>query len=172
MRFTKECWDMLKDDIVDFFNELHTKAALPKVFSAFFINLIPKNDNPQGLGEYRPICLIGCVHKILAKALASRLKRVLPNVILNCQSAFLDGRYILDGVVVVSQLVDLAKRNNEECLLFKVDFDKAFDCISWNVLFYMMERFGFNPGWIKWMNACICSSSLSLLVNDSPTKDF
>lgn len=53
------------------------------------------------------------------------------NFFSNCQSTFLGGRHILGGVLVVNEVVDLAKRKKEECLLFKVDFEKAYDSISW-----------------------------------------
>lgn len=88
--------------------------------------------------------MIECIHKILDKVLAIRLKRVLPNVISKCQSAFLGGRNILDGVVVVNEVVDLAKRSKEECLLFKVDFEKTYYSISLNFLVHMMEGMDFD----------------------------
>lgn len=46
---------MLKSDLVAFFREFYAKASLPKAFSSSFVTLISKNDNPQGLGEYRTI---------------------------------------------------------------------------------------------------------------------
>lgn len=72
--------------------------------------LIPKIDHPQGLKDYRPIFLICCIYKILTKVLANRLKKVLQGFISSCQSAFLLGRQILDGVLADNELVNLAKR--------------------------------------------------------------
>lgn len=46
-----------------------------------------------------------------------------------CQSVFLSSRQILDGVLIVNEIVDLAKRRKEECMLFKVDFQKACDLL-------------------------------------------
>lgn len=56
----------------------------------------------------------------------------------------LGGGNILNGVVVLNDVVDLAKRRKEECLLFKVDFEKTCDLISWNFLVYLMERMSFS----------------------------
>lgn len=69
-------------------------------------------DHPQSLSEYRPISLIGIgsMYKIVAKLLALRFKSVLGKVISSCQSAFLPSRQILDGVVVVNEMVDLVKK--------------------------------------------------------------
>ena len=68
---------------------------IPKGCNASFITLIPKSENPQSFEEYRPISLVGCLYKILTKVLANRIKRVIPNVIDESQSAFLSNRGIL-----------------------------------------------------------------------------
>lgn len=104
--------------------------------------------------------------------LATRLKKVIHVVISDCQSAFLGGRNIHDGVVIVNELVDLAKRKKDECMLFKVDFEKAYDTVSWSFLFDMMGRMGFDELWIRWIRSCVSTSSMSVLVNGSPTADF
>lgn len=38
---------------------------------------------------------------------------------------------MLDGVVVVNELVDFTRRNNKDMFVFKVNFEKAFDSVSW-----------------------------------------
>lgn len=76
----------------------------------------------MGLTDYRPISLIGCMYKVLAKLLAGRLCKVLGSVILVNQTAFLKGRNILDGVVVVNEIIEYAKKERKPCMLFKVDF--------------------------------------------------
>lgn len=43
------------------------------------------------------------------------------------QFAFFKRRLLVDEVVVVNKLVDLAKRANTDILIFKVDFEKEYD---------------------------------------------
>jgi exonuclease III len=172
LNFFKACWCIVKHDVLAFLNEFHVNAILPKGMTASFLTLVPKKDHPQDLFDYRPICLIGSMYKILSKLLANRLKRVLGKLISICQSAFLPQRQILDGVVVLNELIDLTKRRKDECFLFKVDFERAYDTVSWLFLERMMVKMGFADGWLKWMRACIFDSSMSILVNGSPTKDF
>ncbi|MCI03330.1 LINE-1 reverse transcriptase like, partial [Trifolium medium] len=133
---------------------------------------MPKKDHPQVLSDYRPICLVSSLYKIVAKVLAARLKKVLGKVISKFQSAFLPNRQILDGVLVVNELIDLAKRRKDNCLLFKVDFERAYDTVNWNFLDYMLIRMGFAEGWRRWIRACVFQSSMSVLVNGSPTEEF
>lgn len=53
-----------------------------------FVTLIPIMDDPQGLNEFRPISLIGCMYKIISNVLANKLRRVLGNIIDERQSTF------------------------------------------------------------------------------------
>lgn len=147
LKFIKECWDIVSPEIMKFFDEFYRLGRFPKAISASFLALIPKSSNPQGLGEYRLISLIGCIYKMLAKVLAGRLKKVMKGVISDCQSAFLVGRNILDGVVVVKEVIDLAKRKKQKCVVLKADFEKAYDSVSWSYLDYMLSRLGFNERW-------------------------
>ncbi|MCH80575.1 LINE-1 reverse transcriptase like [Trifolium medium] len=170
--FLKECWSTLKIDVMEFLNEFHQNDVLPKAVTASFLALIPKKDHPQLLSYYRPICLIDILYKLLSKLLAARLKNIMGKLISSCQSAFLPGRQILDGVVVLNEIIDLAKRRKDCCLFFKVDFERAYDTISWNYLESMMLKMGFAEKWMKWMRACIFNSSMSVLINGSPTEEF
>lgn len=79
--FIKSCWEIISPEILKFFKEFYRLGRLPKAVCASFMAFIPKNSSPQGLHEYRPISLIGCLYKMLAKVLAGRLKNVLGNVI-------------------------------------------------------------------------------------------
>ncbi|GAU13743.1 hypothetical protein TSUD_82520 [Trifolium subterraneum] len=170
--FLKACWEIIKGDIMEFLHEFHCNATLPKAITASFLALIPKKDHPQVLSDYRPICLVSSLYKILSKVLAGRLKKVLGKLISKVQSAFLPNRQILDAVLVINELIDLAKRRKDKCLLFKVDFERANDSVNWNFLDYMMGRMGFADQWRKWMRACIFQSSMSVLINGSPSEDF
>ncbi|CAJ2652296.1 unnamed protein product [Trifolium pratense] len=170
--FLKACWEIIKGDIIDFLHEFYNSAILPKAITASFLSLIPKKDHLQTLSDYRPISLVYSLYKILSKVLAARLKKVLGKVISTVQSAFLPNRQILDGVLVVNELIDLTKRKKDKCLLFKVDFERAYDTVNWHFLDYMMVRMGFAEGWRRWIHACVCQSSKSVLVNGNPTEEF
>ena len=55
-------------------DEFIVNGVFPKGSNASFLALIPKVHDPQNLNEYRPISLVGCIYKIVAKLLARRLK--------------------------------------------------------------------------------------------------
>jgi hypothetical protein len=74
------------------------------------VTLIPKIDCPLGLKDYRPITLVGCLYKIVAKILVERLKKMLKGVISRAQTAFLAGISIIDGAIALNETIDDAKR--------------------------------------------------------------
>ena len=129
-------------------------------------------DCPQKLADFRPIALIGCMYKVLAKVLANRLPTVLDFVVSDTQSAFVRGKQILDGVLIANEVVDEAKRLKKELLLFKVDFEKAYDSVDLNYLNVVMQNMNFPTTWRKWIKECVGTASASVLVNGCPTEEF
>jgi len=79
-----------------FLVEFHRNGKLTKGLNSTFIALIPKVSSPQRLNDYRPISLVGCLYKVLAKVLANRLRSVVGSVVSESQSAFVKGKQILD----------------------------------------------------------------------------
>ena len=102
--------------------------------NASFLALIPKTNHPQSFNDYRPISLIGCMYKIIAKLLANRLRKVMPGLIDERQSASIKDRHILHGTMILNEVVEEAKRCKKSALVFKVDFEKSYDSVSWSFL--------------------------------------
>ena len=88
------------------------------------------------------------------------------------QTAFLSGRQILDGVLIANEITNYAKQAGLNLLLFKVDFEKAFDSVNWSFLLYVMDKMGFGVKWRHWIKGCISSASVSVLINGSPSCEF
>lgn len=64
------------------------------------------------------------------------------------------------------------KRDRVDCLVLKVDFERAYESVSWNYLRYMFNKMGFVIRWKIWKEACIFNSTMSVLGNGSSTDDF
>lgn len=128
--FYKTCWETIKGDVMRMMNEFHLNGKLVKGFNPSFICLIPKKDAPQRIDDYRPISLIGSAYKIIAKTLADRLSKVIDSVVDVNQTAFIKGRHIMDGILILNEAMDEAKKRRIGRYFFKVDFEKAFDSID------------------------------------------
>ena len=162
-------WDFVKAEVMGFFKEFHEQGKFVRSINATFLVLIPKKQNVEDLKDLRPISLVGGLYKILAKVLANRIKRVLGKVISPVQSANVEGRQILDAVLIANEAVDTIIRRKKSGIVCKLDIEKAYDHLSWEFLTQVLEKMGFGKRWVKW---CVSTTSFSILVNGSPTGFF
>ena len=88
------------------------------------------------------------------------------------QTTFMKDRQILDGVLIENEVVDEARKLKKELMLFKVDFEKAYDSVDWTYLDEVMRKMAFPVLWRKWIKECISTATTSVLVNGSPTHEF
>jgi len=150
-RFIKNFWHEMKDDIVRFVTKFHRNGKLSKSINSTFIALIPIVDSPQYLNDFRPILLVGSLYKILAKILANWLRQVIGSVVSEVQSAFVKNRQILDGILIANEVVDEASKSKKDFLMFKVDFEKAYDFVDWGYLNEVTGSMDFPTLWRKWI---------------------
>ncbi|GJV06477.1 RNA-directed DNA polymerase, eukaryota [Tanacetum coccineum] len=85
--------------------------------------------------------------EVIGKILANRLSLVIDDIISQEQSAFIRGRQIMDGPLILNELISSCKTRKEQSLLFKVDFQKAFDSIRRDHLDDILGKFGFGNKW-------------------------
>ena len=74
--------------------------------------------------------MITCLYKVISKVLLGRLRGVLHETIHSTQGAFVQGRQILDAVLIANEIVDEKRRSREEGIVFKIDFEKAYDHVN------------------------------------------
>nr|GEU48147.1 RNA-directed DNA polymerase, eukaryota [Tanacetum cinerariifolium] len=161
--FFKKFWCIVGDDV---------SSSFPNGCNPLFIALIPKVLDAKHLNEFRCISLIGCQYKIIGKILANRLSLVIDGIISHEQSAFIKGRQIMDGPLILNELISWCKDKKKQALMFKVDFQKAFDSVRWDHLDDILDKFGFGSRWRGWIRGCLHSSKALILANGSPTDEF
>ncbi|KAJ0434710.1 putative RNA-directed DNA polymerase [Helianthus annuus] len=171
-KFIKRFWVQLEKYFVGVLKEFHKKAQIGRGCNSSFIALIPKTRDPKSVSDFRPISLIGVIYKVIAKVLATRIKKVIPSVVASVQTAFVEGRLIFDGPIITSEIISWAKKKHQKIFVFKVDFEKAYDSINWKFLLANLKAMKFPALWRKWVGASVKSCRASVLVNGSPTSEF
>ena len=165
-------WEEIKEEIyesvMDFFIGGHSIRHL----NITWVTLIPKVENPTSIKEFRPISMVGAIYKIISKILSSRLKEVIAPLIDESQSAFVGNRQILDGVLIANESLRWLKNKKIHGTLIKLDFQKAYDSVNLSFLELIMEKLGFGRKWIRWIINCVCTASMSIILNGSPLKPF
>ena len=161
----QDCCDVIKEDLVRVFAEFHRSRIINRSTNTSFIVLLPKKNPTKKILDFRPISLITCLYKIITKVLSGQLRGVLYETIHSTQGAFVQGRQILDVALIVNEIVDKKRRSREEGVVFKIDFEKAYDHVRWDFLDHVLEKKGFGPRWRTWMKGCLSTVSYAVLVN-------
>ncbi|KAL4588235.1 hypothetical protein LXL04_001117 [Taraxacum kok-saghyz] len=125
--FIKQYWDLVKEYVFACVMEFFQKRRLPSGCNSSFITLIPKNSSPVVVNDFRPISLIGIQFKVIAKVLVLRLASVIDGIVSSEQSAFVKDRQILDGSLIVNEIVDWYKHKKKMMMILKIDFEKAYN---------------------------------------------
>ena len=106
VEFYSVFWDLLSDTMVNSSNYGFQKGELAISQRQSIIRLIPKKDKDLSrLKNWRPISLLNLDYKIATKALALRLKKVLPSIINDVQTGYMEGRFTGENIRLISDIL-------------------------------------------------------------------
>ena len=145
--FFQKFWSTVGGVVTKTVLDLLNLGITPPKFNETHIVLVPKTNSPKRVTEYRPISLCNVIYKLASKTLANRLKKILPSVISDTQSAFVNGRLITDNALVAFETmhqINLKKSGAKREMTLKLDMSKAYDRIEWACLEKIMEKLGFH----------------------------
>ncbi|KAK2648321.1 hypothetical protein Ddye_015810 [Dipteronia dyeriana] len=74
--------------------------------------------------------------------------------------------------MIAEEIINKWKGDKEGGLLVKLDFEKAYDSVDHGFLNRLLEGIGFGAKWRGWMQECISTPLLSVLVDGHPTPQF
>ncbi|GKA07644.1 hypothetical protein Tco_0686868, partial [Tanacetum coccineum] len=150
-------------DICNAVRDFFSNDKLLKEIKHTFIALIPKVSTTQRVNDYRPIPCCNVLYKCISKILTNRIIAGIKEVVSENQSAFVPGRRIADNILITQELMHNYHRDRAppRCA-FKIDIQNTVD---WRFLANILKCFGFHPTMIKWIMACIESSSFLISLN-------
>uniref|UniRef100_J3M5F7 Reverse transcriptase domain-containing protein n=1 Tax=Oryza brachyantha TaxID=4533 RepID=J3M5F7_ORYBR len=127
IHFYKLFWDHLKQDLYEMLIPLFHEELDLKRLNFGVISLIPKCDSANSIKQFRPICVLNECFKIISKVVTNRLSLIAADIISHTQTAFIPGRFILEGGVVLHEVLHVLRHKKLSGVIFKIDFEKAYD---------------------------------------------
>ena len=166
--FFKAAWSLVGEETMDSIRNFFVTAFLPSTTNATLLTLVPKRPGASRITDYRPISCCNTSYKAISKILVKRLKVIFPEVILPNQTAFVQGRLLIENTLIASEIVqDYHKEGGPQRITIKVDIAKAFDTIRWEFIFQCLRCIAVPESLIRWIEACVCSATFSLGFNGS-----
>ena len=170
--FYKFYWPELKLDMTSSFNYAFQKGTLSISQRRGIISLIPKKDKDKTLLEnLRPISLLNVDYKILTKAIAKRLEKILPKIINHDQTGYIKGRFIGENIRLIQDIMFYTKTMEKTGIAIFLDFRKAFDTIEWNYINAALKLFNFGPDLLNWF-AILYHQVSSCVLNNGHASEF
>jgi hypothetical protein len=170
--FFHNCWPMIRHEVWEILEDARASGQILKALNSTFLALIPKEGQAQHPQQYRPIALCNIIYKLLTKIIAGRLKTILPTIISPEQSGYVEGRQIMDSVILAHEVIHSLQKTKTPGMLLKLDISKAFDKLNWDYMRAMLLAFGFDQRWVTWIMNLTSSAFFSILVNGIPSRTF
>ncbi|KAA3480785.1 reverse transcriptase [Gossypium australe] len=173
--FYQKCWPIIGEDVANYCLQQLNKGMDVSLINKTNIVLIPKVSIPINISQFRPISLCNVIYKVIAKAIANRLRLVLHKCIDAAQSAFVPGRLIIDNVLLAYEILHTLKNKKigkRGLMAVKLDMSKAYDRVDWNFVQKVMENMGFDKTWFHMVLKCVSSVSYSVIINGLASESF
>ena len=159
-RLTKEFyetfWNEIKHPFMNSIMEAREKKKLGTSQLQAVIKLIEKKERDKWfIKNWRPISLLNIDYKIIAKALATRLKETLPKLISFQQTAYVKNRFIGEEGRLISDILEMSESLNLKGSIVSVDIEKAFDSLSHSFLLVCIKKVDIGNDFKKWVEMLI-----------------
>jgi exonuclease III len=159
-------WPIVGGILTWLLNAAMNGSHLPPSMLAARVILIAKTEaEAPKASAFRPISLLGTDYKIMAKAVTRRLLKVTPDLCHPTQTGFIPGRSILHNVSSNRDCIEYHRDKRSTAVIAFLDFEKAFDRVSWHFRDRVLKKMGFPPGVLTLLSVFYHNAPIQLEVN-------
>jgi hypothetical protein len=170
--FFKKLWVYVKNGMMRMVEDFNGNKMDLKRLNFGVITFVPKVQEANTIKKYGPICLLNVGFKVFPKLLNYRLTPITGNIVSDNQTAFIKDRNILEGVVTRHEVLHELKRSKGKGVLFKIDFEKAYDKVKWDFVREVIETKGFPPSWIDQTMSTIQGGKVCVNINGERSRSY
>jgi Reverse transcriptase (RNA-dependent DNA polymerase) len=149
--FYQHFWAIVYEDLMFLMSHFYNNSLRLAKINHAMLCLLFKELEASIIQKFRPISLLDCSYKIISKILTNRLAVVVPTIVDKAQAAFIQGRFILNNVLVAHEIIHFTITNKQKGIILKVDFEKTYDRVSWVFLKDLLVSKGFGMVWSTWI---------------------
>jgi hypothetical protein len=129
------------------------------------ILLTPKLKEANNIRQFRPICVLDIGYKWFTKVLSTRLTPFSHKIISKNQTAFIPGRFILEGMIILHGILHELIIKKTKGVVLKLDFEKAYDKVHWDFLIDVLRQKNFHDKWIEWIKNYVEGGKVGVKIN-------
>lgn len=146
IEFFRHFWEILKHSLHRSILYATANRQLSITQREGIITLIPKDKSrAHNIKGWRAISLLNIDYKIFSAVIAKRLKCVMQTLIGSGQTAYMRGRFIGENSRLTFDIIEHFYKRQKSGVLMAVDFETAFEAISWSFLKQVLILNNFGP---------------------------
>ena len=137
---------VLLKPLMELLHQCWSEREVPQdMRDARIITLYKNKGDRSDCNNYRGISLLSIVGKVFARVVLSRLQELAARIYPESQSGFRSDRSTVDMIFSVRQLQEKCREQNMPLYMAFIDLTKAFDLVSREGLFQLLEKIGCPP---------------------------
>ncbi|XP_031096925.1 uncharacterized protein LOC116001176 [Ipomoea triloba] len=172
--FYQRMWSIVGESVFKLVKEAFDSGSLPPGLNDTLLVLIPKVKSPETVRQFKPISLCNVSYKIITKTITNRLKGILPSLVGPYQSSVVQGHQISDNILIYQEIMPTmrSKKGQTGFMAIKLDFEKAYNRLSWDFIRSTLAKIGFGEAWITLIMHCIQTPRMALIWNGEIIPQF
>ena len=128
--------------LTDLCNIIWKHGQWPKDWSTSIFIPLHKKGKTTKCSNYRTISLISHPSKILLRIIKRRMGHYLDQQIPQEQAGFVKGKGTREQILNIRQLIEKCREFNIPMVICFLDYQKAFDCVNWKILWGVLREMG------------------------------
>lgn len=163
-------WSELGEMVLAAVQDAWDQGTIGEFFNKGLGCLCPKSGDLREVEQWRPITLLTLFYKLIAKALAIRIRPFMDSWVEPEQRGFVAGRNIADNLLMFREAKWHAYASNQEVTFLQLDYSKAYDRLEWHFLLAGLRKMGFGPFFCRWIEILCSDAAAEIIVNGDLTR--
>ena len=170
--FFQYYWNILGDSIIPIIQENFETGSILMEWAITNIVLVSKIAHPESVTQFISLC--NTLYKLVSRIIVQRLKPYLAEIINPYQAGFVPGRRTSDNIILVEEIIHFLRKEKGLVgyLALKLDLDKAYDSIEWNLIQDTLNYFHIPQTLKNLILNMITSTRFSILWHGSALPTF
>ena len=172
LEFYRATWSVIKEEITEIFNTILARRKICASHKAGVVVLVPKVAQPKTVQQFRPLTMLNCDYKILARILNTRIIPLMPRLLHPSQVGPGSPKDITASLCDVREAIAYHDANNIPASLVSLDLQWAFDLVDHSFLFAVIERLGFGQVFTSWLRCLYANTHSRVEINGFISTPF